>query len=810
MTASFPDFADRGARFRWAVVVALGALGFSSLRATTLDDARKALEDGLPQVALYRLQQEKHRDAPDRAAADLLMGEVLFSTGRFDEAIGKLIPLAASEPVAQYWLAESYAALGQPERALPLYRALAREGTFSGRAVIGEARMLHSLWRAGEALELLTARFRANPGEEGIALELAEQALDAGDLALATEALARVASASALANSLRGRVLMAQGAYREARAVFQTIPQWPARLASGLAIALSECQLKTQEPAEAEKPLEAFIEDTPSLPGLGGVFAALDRVYAAQTSPSNTELRRWAEDAADPLRAGFATFYLARNEARAGDVERSRQLFAQFLEKYPGNPLGLAARLELAASLLTAGRAAEAFALVESDAGADAAFLRGRAQAAQGKFADAGANFLEAAEEARIEPEALFNAALCGLLADVPEKQNEGVSRLRALSGGAAALARFEFFAAMRQAARREPDAGRRLAEIASGTSAYAAQARLALAEWDALRLDFPAAHAELQKISNTPDLSPVVEERAGALAVFVADTGEARSGDEVRRLAEAFLKAHPDSRFAPEIHMKLGELYFRGGDYLAARGEFLQIAEKFPDSPLAAKAVFLTAQAMERSMDPATMGEAIALYESVAAAGGPLASRARLAQAMLFNALKKPKDAMGVFERILESRPDPELRATALIEEGETLYAQGEEDPANYQRAIATWKLLADDPSVPRLWSNQALFRTGAAYEKLNQPDAALNAYYEVVSRGPQAVQGASETHAEPEYFWFYKAGFDAAALLKERKLWKEAIAIYEKLAAVDGPRAGEASEQIKKLRLENFLWEE
>jgi TolA-binding protein/thioredoxin-like negative regulator of GroEL len=792
-------------RIGLAVFVGAAATSFG---VSPLDDARQALSDGQVQVAIYKLSQNDRKwgNAADQAAADLLLAEALIAAGRYEESVSRLSRLANGNPAAKLLLAEAYAALEEPEKALPLYVALASLPDYASRAAVGQSRALKQMWRSRDAIAVLKARAKAAPKDEAVELELAEQSLDAGDPAAAGAALSGLQGLSARANYLRGRVLLEQGEPAQARAVFDSITSCPGRLAAGLAIAKAASELQLKEPAEAEKILESFIEEKPFLPGLAEVFAALDRVYAAQSSASSTELRRWSDDSNNALRAGYALFYLARNETRTGNAGRGQELYSEFLAKYPGNPLGLEARAELAAALLVEGHPGQALELLESESGGRASFLRGRALAALGQYKEAGASFLDAAEDSAFEREALANAALCTMLAGVPDDKNEAVVRLRALPGGAAVLDRFEFLSAMHLAAKRDPAAAARLAAIADSTSPHAAQARLALAEWDASTLDLPAAKAQLQRVSKQDGANPVVQERAAALSVFVADSGAPEAEAEVKRLAEEFLKTYPDSTFAPEIHMKLGEMYFRRGDYLAARGEFVDVAEKFPDSPLAEKAVFLTARAMERSMDPKTMFEAIGLYESVAAKGGMLAPRARLAQAMLFNALKKPKDALGVFDKILASKPDAELRATALTEAGETLFAEGDSDPSNYQRAIAAWKQLTDDPAVSRMWSNQAWFRIGTAYEKLNQPDAALDAYYTVISRGPQDAKSGGE----PEYFWYYKSGFEAGQILEDRKLYKEAIAVYEKISAVDGPRAGEATERIKKLRLANFIWED
>ena len=99
--------------------------------------------------------------------------------------------------------------------------------------------------------------------------------------------------------------------------------------------------------------------------------------------------------------------------------------------------------------------------------------------------------------------------------------------------------------------------------------------------------------------------------------------------------------------------------------------------------------------------------------------------------------------------------------------------------------------------------WRNQALYGKGRCYERLDKPDEALAAFYDVIQ--PQANPSNG-----PEYLWFYKAGFKAAHILEDRKEWKPAIAIYQKMAAFEGPRSEQAKASLTKLRLEHFIWED
>jgi len=768
--------------------------------------ASEALDQGLPQVAIYKLKQNagKWKAPADRDAADLLQARALFAAGRYQEITDLLQRFDAKNEEAQFWLAEAWAALDQYDKALPIYRSLPRSGPHGEQAEIGEARMLNAMGRGREAANELQDDLKSHPGSNEVALELAEIQFDLGRPAETQQALALLKNPAGdqerTANYLAAAAQLASGDVAAARDALEAIHDPPAELAAPVGIALAQCLIKQGDIAQAEKALEKFIDENSRLPQIESVFVLLDRVYAAQTGASNTELRRWATDESDPSRAQLAQFYLARNEERSGRTDKSIQLYQDFLGNFPAHPLVNQAREDLATLLLEQNKPSDALVVLQPGSGDRVAFLKGSALAALGKYQEAEEAFLQSASGNSSET-ALFNAAVCGLLAGASDAQNAALGRLAKMPDGAPVLDHLRFIEASYLAALRRPEAVGMLREIAAGNSAYATKAMLALAEYANLTHDPKSAALELRRISDSK--APTDEEtkqRADCLAVFLADNGSVEADDQASRLAKEFLDKYPHSQFEPEIRMKLGELMFRRGDYQGARDQFDKVGEEFPDSPLNEKALFLSAQAQARSMDPDAMQEALAAYERVARAGGPLALRARLAEALLFNALRQPQNAIGVLDQIIDSKSDPEMRSMAIIEKGDTYFSLGASDPANFRKAIDVWKPLATDASAPVEWSHQAMAKMGEAYEKLGENDAALNCYYNVFSEGQKGG---------PEYFWFYKAGFEAGSLLERQKLLKEAIAVYEKLAAVDGPRAQEVRDRINKLRLENFIWE-
>jgi tetratricopeptide (TPR) repeat protein len=787
-------------------VVVYGLLAVSAVAADPrIEVARQALQDGLPQVAIYKLRQTIGRKLTkeDQHAAEMLLAQALFVAGRFSESATLLEKSTVSSGESKFWLAQTYAALNKPAKALPLYQALTQDKRFAERAAVGAAKMFSALGRTSEAAEGLSAFLRENSSSNEVAMELAEILLKIGNGSGTIDVLSSRRGLSPRQQQysayLTARALLDSGDFVKAEEALKTIKDPPAWLAADVAVALAECRLQQEDAGDADKILESFIEENSRLPRLAVAFAALDRIYAQEGAASSAELRRWAGDKKNEQRAGLALFYLARNEARSSKAEKSRQLFTEFLERYPAHFLAEEARAELASSQMSAGNPEEALETAKAGRGFRNSFVRGQAQARLGRYQEAAASFLQAAGAPELEAAALENSALCALLADVPESKNEAISRLAKRSEFAPIGDRIRFFEAMREAAKRPPGASTPLLRnIAESNSPYAQRARLALAEGAYLERSSQTAQTELQRISTT---DPVTKERSDYLAIFLGDKGDPVSEAQTAKLAEAFLAQYPDSSFEPEVRMKLGEVLYRRGDYLGARGQFGAIAEKFADSPLAEKAVFLSAQAMARSLDAAEMEEAIGIFEQVAKAGGSLSARARLAQANLLNALKRPKEALGVLDGILEIKPELELRYTVLIEKGDTFFSQGSQDPENYRSAIASWKEIAEDASAPKIWSHQALCKMGAAYEKLGNLDAALDCYYGAFSQGQKGG---------PEYFWFYKAGFDAGRLLESQRLWKEAIAVYKKMASIDGPRAEEARDQVNRLRLENFIWED
>jgi tetratricopeptide (TPR) repeat protein len=249
---------------------------------------------------------------------------------------------------------------------------------------------------------------------------------------------------------------------------------------------------------------------------------------------------------------------------------------------------------------------------------------------------------------------------------------------------------------------------------------------------------------------------------------------------------------------------LKLGQIYFQQPDYPNAETQFATLAKDFPDSPHAETALFLAGQAAARTINTGSAERALRYLDELADRNGPLKLHAREQQAAIQSRLGREQEAVALYDLIIEAKqpaPDATLRATAMVGKGDALASLGRSDPRHLETAAKVFEDLARLEANPPAWRHQALYKRARILEQLGRKADAIAVYNEVLDRNLAA--------SDREFFWFYKAGFEAARAYEQDRAWSSAIAIYEKIARLDGPRAEEAKSRAKQLRVENFVWE-
>ena len=774
--------------------------------ATPLDEARTALDNGFPQVALVKIEQQiPSIGSPGAGAeANLLYARALIEAGQSGAAAAMITSSAIpSGPARDFWLAQALAADGEWLKASQGYTraAHASDFEFQKEAVIGQARMLKIPGKLDEAASALApaADWPTGTIKSSALLDLAEIHLDQKKPGAARACLDSIPTESTSQKS-RKTILLAKAAAQEENDdlvlnLLASLQPVNADMAVSAITLQATALQRLSRNAEAETLLEEFIAAHPSVQGLKKVFASLDEIYSGATSPSSSELKRWSSDPEPNLRQKLATYYLARFEARQKTPDNALALLESLASDPASNPLAQETLFELAALRIRLNRNDEVLSLlppIGSSPHTD--FLRGLALSRKGDHTAASAAFTSAAANSDLTESALFNAALCQLFAGITP--NAALAELEKNFPSSPRIPAFRMQEAFHLARQGDPRTEATLQALArSPVPGIAARARLALVEWKYQQLDYTGADAELRRISTQAEPA-----REAALKVFLADDGNPANTEEAIAAARAFLGAYQNTDPEASVRMKLGELLYRQGEFATARVELETLARKFPESEYDEAALFLAAQSVSRIPSATATNDAILLFEEVASGNGPIAAEARLEQASLIAAQGKPLEANLVLDKILSSNPPSDTRATALIEKGKNLYSLGDKDPANYRAAIEVWKQIAAEHPTNPAWRNEALTRIGTALEKTGDLNTAVATYYDVFKPGTQAPS---------EFFWFYKAGFAAARILESTQKWPEAIRVYEILAATDGPRSLEAKNRIKQLRLEHFLWD-
>jgi len=402
--------------------------------------------------------------------------------------------------------------------------------------------------------------------------------------------------------------------------------------------------------------------------------------------------------------------------------------------------------------------------------------------------------------------EALFNAALCWLRLDRAQAFAADYRKISNDPATQAVQGELLLEEGAVQAAQGKPEAGETFRKFIHDfpQSPRVSEAWVALAElaFHATKPELEMARKDLVQARRGNPTATALE-RADYLEIWIEDATPSADETAVTAAANKFLQQYPDSRFTAEVRMKLAEAYFRRHDFANAQTQFELLAQQKPEARLAEKALFFGALSATSSMGAGSLDHALALLDQVVKLNGDLKWAARNEEAAIERRLGKDREAQALYDEVLKNNAKPAERREALCGKGDIFYEMGAKDAQNYRRAIEFYEQLAAEPGVPAHWRNQAEFKKGKALEKLNDKPAALTTYYAVIEEGIRSDRPR-------EFFWFYKAGFNAAHLLEETNDWKSAVAVYRKLAAVGGTRSDEAKARLTQLRLEHFLWDE
>lgn len=784
--------------------------------ADVAEQAEAALRDGMGATVIAPLQDALRKaPAADHARLAALLARAQLAAGRPEAALKTLdgIPGAGSTE-ATVLRASALAALGNTEKASALLDPLVSS---SPDAALQLARIHLEQGNAPAAFTLLEPLISTPESLSPATARLAVETCFAATPPETTEALlGAIEETQILAETeiqtFRGRLRLKQDRPSEAAEIFRNVltdPNLPGPIRDNARIGLARSLVTLGVENRAREVLREALITTPDAYNTGEMMALWTVLEQKAGSDPATDLRSWAGTGSG-RRAIEARLQLARLELNLRRTDTAITLLDEVLTAPGATPTdALRARLLLAEALIASGQTGDALELLDAIAREtdEAAFayrladLRGRALAAAGSHHQAHDAFAEASRAATTPEEtatAATNRLLTALAADDLPLARQSYELLRTTSPGSPDLVRWSFLIAAAEARDGNIDSMGALARRSPSVD-YAFQAKLALAEWRLSRGEPAAAERILRTAGDDADTEPRAA-ALGAAEIFAADNAGSRTREELVQASRDFLEQHGAAPEAVDVRFKLGELYSRGGDHTAAESVFAELARSVPDAESAQLAKFLAAQSGARSMSAEGTTRALAWFDEIAQSNSPLRHRARFEQASVLVRDGRFADALTLYDRILSANPPTEVLHAAMMEKGDTLFAQGAGQTDKFAEAAGVYAAVASDTQAPPDWRDQAACKQANALARLGQSEAALAVYRSVLDR-------PDEAGSDP--FWFYKAGLEAARLLEEQQDWPAAIAVYDKLSSARGPQSEAIEQRARRLRLEHFIWE-
>jgi TolA-binding protein len=789
-----------------------------------LTEATRPLAEGVPEVAVARLETLLNKNLPEpewRAVAEKL-AEAYVGAKQEEAALVFLAdPRLRKLPWARFWRAQAFAGLRRWADALPLYEELAldQSSSFQRAATFGTAEMLRALGRPDEALAKLSILTHDKEWATRAQLRLAKLYLDKGDTANAGRVLAEMHPESIGEQMehrfLGGRLELISHRPEKAISVFEELVKTPQNVPHATLIAalfgMVDARVQLETPDAGADLIEEFINRYPADPDLSVLFARLDELYRAQRKPSRSELEKWVRNPEQPRRT-FARWYLARLETRAGRRDRARQLFRDVQRTDVKPPEVVGALLDFAQLEAEDRHFDEAIAALDGARllhpdpllvdrinllAAKTQYLAKRFDVATAAFEQIGHSNSPWAKVA------LLNASAGWLQLGNHERLAANYDDLERQGVDEESRAGLRLEEALMQAAKGDNKAAKALKQFIRDfpKSPRVSEAWVSLAEL-AFHSSPPRIEEARTDLARAADSKPTAAatERADYLMIWIEDSA-GTDETKVIELAKRFLEQHGASPFAPEVRMKLAEIYYRRQDFANAQTQFEILARENPDNSMGENALFFAAESAMSSMGEHSLDRAIVLFDQVVRLNGALRWAARNEQAVIERKLGKPQDALVLYDEVLKSDAGPSEKREALCGRGDIFFEMGGSHPENYQRALEIYEQLASGENTPIHWRNQALFKKALCLEKKNDRPAALATFYKV-------LEDEARPDRRSELFWYYKAGFNAARLLEDDSKWESAAAIYEKLVAAGGSRSEEAKARLNRLRLEHFLW--
>ncbi|MBP5226368.1 MAG: tetratricopeptide repeat protein [Kiritimatiellae bacterium] len=818
-------------RYQMIFVAGMLLAAAGIVHADALSVAQTALQDKLYPVAERHARQAvKSGNEAHREQARLILYEAIAEQGKHAELLKQIEADGTGDsekPAFVYW------------RAL----ALLETGDYAQAAQIAEAASKRPASPFTDSLLRLAARARLKTGETQAAwvifseldqrstnatnraanaLEWAMSLDAAGKSDAAIEVLKLQADLPVRTDAtddgmlLRGRMLLKQGKQAEAVIVFN--------------------QLAMNDRASERARVQAIIEMSDYTWNGGKTNEAIAYARSAYSRATQPETRRLA---------GFRLGDLLVSTTNT--LNEGSELIKQLVREYPESEASMRAQLKLADSFLQADRPQEAAAeyqiFLESYASSalDSRVLQGRGWALLrlNRATEAGAAFHRAAEMTTNRDEKAEcllkegDALLAGkrytdaadAYAKLAHAYPDHPFAPRALFQSADALERLgerdKAAAAYQSAAERyadrpeAPKALLRLAALRADAGDFDASIQTysaVLASYNQQQTRMDAFMGRGMTYYRTYRFDAAMQDFASVVENDPGRRDEARfmltlclywvgRDQDARVAATAFMTDFPESARLADMTLWLAKFDFNHGQYKEARRLFNSYATRWPSGRWADAALLWAARSAFFEND------FTGCVEGVSHLVRTFPNSIRIPEATLLQVdalieLARFDEAVLLLNRIISQTPDNDWGAQAWLRKGDCLFTMGADNSHRYEEAINAYRTRLEKGNLSANALLQIHFKIGRCYEKLKQPDEAINEYYSEVMMRYQEERRNGNWVDDTSANLFLRAAFSAADLYERQDRIDQAIRILRRADRMDLPGQDEIKRRIERLK--------
>lgn len=281
------------------------------------------------------------------------------------------------------------------------------------------------------------------------------------------------------------------------------------------------------------------------------------------------------------------------------------------------------------------------------------------------------------------------------------------------------------------------------------------------------------AAFTELQK--SFPAKPAVQQNAALGIAKIKYQLGDL---NEALTLFEQIVNQFPKTDAALESFLWMGDHAMSSGLYSRAADRYAQALSDFPENPKRFLAHYELGRAYYAQ---GILDKALDQYRRVDPPDDTeLTTKAKLAIAEIFTKEMDALKAVETYQSIISTSPEYARDALMKIAQIDRKAAKYPDEIKAYQDALSAPK------GASQLRDVQFQFLLGDAYEAMNDPEKAIEAYFKVPYIYPK------------ERDWVVKAYLRIGKIYENREDWEKAALAYDKVAVMDIDEAKFAKERI------------